>query len=93
MPEGKSLNDVEPLYVSEQIKVPEGMPEILKEFTKAVIRERPADLNAFGVAYFARALAAAKAEAGGAAADGGAAAGGAAATGDGAADAGVAEGT
>lgn len=41
------MADVEPLYCAEQIKVPEGMPELLKEWTKAVIRAQPKDLNAW----------------------------------------------
>lgn len=42
-----SKMDAEPLYCAEQIKVPEGMPEILKEWTKAVIRAQPKDINAW----------------------------------------------
>jgi hypothetical protein len=41
------MADVEPLYCAEQIKVPEGLPEILKEYTKAIIREQPKDINAW----------------------------------------------
>lgn len=43
----KPKMDAEPLYCAEQIKVPEGMPEILKEWTKAVIRAQPKDINAW----------------------------------------------
>lgn len=39
--------ELEPLYCAEQIKVPEGLPEILKEWTKEVIRAQPADVNAW----------------------------------------------
>jgi hypothetical protein len=39
--------DSEPLYSAEQIKVPDALPEILKEWTKEVIRAQPADINAF----------------------------------------------
>jgi hypothetical protein len=39
--------DSEPLYCAEQIKVPDALPEVLKEWTKEVIRAQPADINAF----------------------------------------------
>lgn len=38
------MSDVEPLYCAEQIKVPEGLPEIMKEWTKEVIRAQPEDI-------------------------------------------------
>lgn len=41
------MSDVEPLYCAEQIKVPQGLPEILREWTKEVIRAHPNDINAF----------------------------------------------
>jgi hypothetical protein len=41
------MADVEPLYCAEQIHVPEGLPDLLKEYTKAVIREQPADVTAW----------------------------------------------
>ncbi len=41
------MSDVEPLYCAEQIQVPEGMTEILKEWTKAVIRAQPTDINSW----------------------------------------------
>jgi hypothetical protein len=44
------MADVEPLYCAEQIKVPEGLPEVLKELTKAGIRDAPADVNAWAAA-------------------------------------------
>jgi len=41
------MSDIEPLYCAEQIKVPDGLPDLLKEYTKAVIREQPQDINAW----------------------------------------------
>lgn len=43
--------DVEPLYCAEQIKVPEQLPAILKEWTKEVIRQNPRDINEFSAQY------------------------------------------
>ena len=34
-----SGSDLEPLYCAEQIKVPAALPEVLKAWTKQVIRE------------------------------------------------------
>jgi hypothetical protein len=45
-----AMADMEPLYCAEQIKVPDGLPELMKEYTKAVVREAPADLNAWSAA-------------------------------------------
>ena len=39
--------DAEPLYSAEQIKVPAVLPDILKQWTKAVIRENPQDVVEF----------------------------------------------
>ena len=39
--------DVEPLYCAEQIRVPEALPDILKQWTKEVIRQNPRDINEF----------------------------------------------
>lgn len=39
--------DVEPLYCAEQIRVPEQLPDILKQWTKEVIRQNPRDINEF----------------------------------------------
>lgn len=33
-----------PIYTAEQIKVPQELPQILKDFTKAAIRSQPPDL-------------------------------------------------
>lgn len=33
-----------PLYCREQIKIPPGLPDILKDFTKAATRTQPVDL-------------------------------------------------
>lgn len=35
------IMDTEPLYCAEQIKVPEGLPELLRLFSKEVIRAQP----------------------------------------------------
>lgn len=43
--------DVEPLYCAEQIRVPEELPGILKEWTKEVIRQNPRDINKFSARY------------------------------------------
>jgi hypothetical protein len=50
------MSEIEPLYCAEQIKVPPAMPEILKAWTKAVIRENVSQdkLNEWSVAYFAK---------------------------------------
>jgi hypothetical protein len=45
--DSSSAMDSEPLYCAEQIKVPDALPEVLKEWTKEVIRAQPADINAF----------------------------------------------
>lgn len=39
--------EAEPLYCAEQIEVPEQLPEILKQWTKTVIKEQPDDVAAF----------------------------------------------
>jgi hypothetical protein len=39
--------DSEPLYCAEQIRVPDALPEILKEYTKEVIRANPTDIHAW----------------------------------------------
>jgi len=36
--------DEAPLYSAEQIRVPEELPDILKQWTKAAIRANPPDL-------------------------------------------------
>ncbi|ELU01477.1 hypothetical protein CAPTEDRAFT_173464 [Capitella teleta] len=42
----------EPLYCSEQIKIPPELPDILKQFTKAAIRTQPKDVLGWSAAYF-----------------------------------------
>jgi len=39
------MSEIEPLYCAEQIKVPPAMPEILKAWTKAVIRENVSQVS------------------------------------------------
>ena len=41
------------IYCAEQIFVPDDLPLVMKNFTKAAIREQPKDLLAFGMAHFA----------------------------------------
>ena len=43
--------DAEPLYSAEQIKVPAVLPDVLKQWTKAVIRENPSDVVGFSAEY------------------------------------------
>ena len=45
---------MEPLYCAEQIRVPEQLPDILKQWTKEVIRQNPRDINEFSARYVAR---------------------------------------
>lgn len=45
--------DVEPIYCAEQIVVPVDLADVLKAFTKEVIRRQPEDLVDFGAKYFA----------------------------------------
>ncbi|KAK2964280.1 hypothetical protein BLNAU_811 [Blattamonas nauphoetae] len=40
------------IFCAEQINVPLDLPEILKSFTKSVIRENPEDIIAFAAQYF-----------------------------------------
>ena len=40
------------IFSAEQIVVPEDLPEILKDFSKEVIRNNPADLIKFSRQYF-----------------------------------------
>ena len=42
------------IYCSEQIYVPEDLPNIMKNYSKAVIRAQPADLVQFSLEYFQR---------------------------------------
>ncbi|KAM9775476.1 ropporin-1-like protein [Syngnathus typhle] len=42
----------ETMYCSQQIKIPTGLPEVLKNFTKAAIRTQPKDLLVWSAAYF-----------------------------------------
>ena len=42
-----ALQDAEPLYCAEQIKVPAQLPEIMKAWTKEVIRTNPPNIYEF----------------------------------------------
>eukprot|EP00002_Diphylleia_rotans_P038619 TRINITY_DN881_c0_g1_i5.p1 TRINITY_DN881_c0_g1~~TRINITY_DN881_c0_g1_i5.p1 ORF type:complete len:129 (-),score=31.83 TRINITY_DN881_c0_g1_i5:29-415(-) len=44
----------EPLYCAEQIVVPPELPDIIKAWTKEVIRAQPSDLKEFSRLYFSR---------------------------------------
>jgi hypothetical protein len=49
-----SGSDLEPLYCAEQIKVPAALPEVLKAWTKQVIREGVPQVSTSGRARGAR---------------------------------------
>lgn len=40
------------IYCAEQIVVPDELPNILKHYSKAVIKENPANIIAFSAKYF-----------------------------------------
>ncbi|KAJ3244855.1 Ropporin-1-like protein [Borealophlyctis nickersoniae] len=40
-----------PLYTSEQIRIPPDLPDILKNYTKHIIRTQPADILASSAEY------------------------------------------
>ncbi|KAK9861680.1 hypothetical protein WJX84_005941 [Apatococcus fuscideae] len=44
---------VAPLYSAEQIQVPAQLPDVLKAFTKEVIKRQPVDILRFSATYFA----------------------------------------
>lgn len=44
--------DVNRIFSAEQIAVPPELPHVLKDWTKAAIRENPDDLLAFSLQYF-----------------------------------------
>lgn len=44
--------DVEPLYAAEQIRVPDELPDILKQWTKDVIRAQPGNVYEFSARWF-----------------------------------------
>lgn len=39
--------DESPLYSAEQIRVPDALPDVIKQWTKAVIRAKPDDVVAW----------------------------------------------
>jgi len=45
--------DIEPIYCAEQIVVPPDLADILKAYTKEVVRRQPEDLLEFSAIYFA----------------------------------------
>jgi hypothetical protein len=44
--------DNQRIYSAEQIQIPPDLSKILREYTKAVIRANPSDLNEFSLCYF-----------------------------------------
>eukprot|EP00892_Ulva_mutabilis_P006553 jgi/Ulvmu1/426/UM001_0433.1 len=48
-----TMMDLEPIYCAEQICVPPDLSEVLKAYTKEVIRRQPEDLLEFSAYYFA----------------------------------------
>lgn len=46
--------DGEPMYCAQQIAIPSELPDILKAFTKAIIRANPADVLRWSAEYFNR---------------------------------------
>ncbi|XP_065063860.1 ropporin-1-like protein [Rhopilema esculentum] len=46
------MTSTEPMYCSQQIKIPPELPNILKQFTKAAIRTQPKDVLQWSAAYF-----------------------------------------
>ena len=52
--------DVEPLYCAEQINVPPELADVLKSYTKEVVRRQPHDLYEFSAKYFAELAAVAR---------------------------------
>ncbi|KAJ3214726.1 Ropporin-1-like protein [Dinochytrium kinnereticum] len=44
----------EPLYCAEQIKIPSDLPDILKNYTKHIIRTQPTDILGCSAEYFGR---------------------------------------
>ena len=51
-----------------KLTLPDGFPDLLRDFTREVLRDQPADVCAYGAEYFARLLASGGAGGGGAAA-------------------------
>lgn len=44
------------IFCAEQISVPEELPEVLKNYSKEVIRNNPPDIYAFSARYFEKLL-------------------------------------
>ena len=55
---GNIMADVKEMriFCAEQISVPEELPEILKNYSKEVIRNNPPDIYAFSARYFEKLL-------------------------------------
>ncbi|KAJ3413647.1 Ropporin-1-like protein [Chytridiales sp. JEL 0842] len=53
-PQPTSTATAEPLYCAEQIKIPPELPDILKNYTKHIIRTQPTDIIGSSAEYFGR---------------------------------------
>lgn len=42
------------MYCADQVRIPPQLETVVREFTKAVLRERPSDVIAFGASWFAQ---------------------------------------
>lgn len=51
---GQGIEAIEHLYSVEQVPIPPELPEILKQYSKAVIRAQPNDVLGFSVLYFGK---------------------------------------
>lgn len=49
--------DLDRIFTADQIAVPPDLPQIIKDYTKAVIRACPEDLLTFSLAYFQKEVA------------------------------------
>jgi hypothetical protein len=47
------MSEHEPLYCAEQIQVPDELPDVLKQWTKEVIRANPSNIAEWSAEYFA----------------------------------------
>ena len=59
-PPAAAILDQQRIYSAEQISIPPSLPRILKEYTKAVIRENPENVLEFSAKYFKEKAAEAK---------------------------------
>lgn len=50
----QSILDMDPIYTAEQIVIPDALPSVLREWSKAVLRAQPADLLVYSAEYFSK---------------------------------------